>query len=209
MVYSSAAYTAVLGWRLFNERLDRAKLLAITLSLGGCVLVSGAYNLAEWRLNPLGIITGLVSGFAFAGYSLMGRQASHKGIHPLTTLTYTFGIAAFFLFFFNLVRIPGYSGLNDLFWLGNSLNGWGALVFLAIGPTIGGYGLYTISLGFLPASIANLIATLEPAFTSLQAYLFLGEMMTGMQIVGSVVILTAVLFLRWYENRQADQMLPV
>ena len=96
-----------------------------------------------------------------------------------------------------------------MFWLEKSLNGWGALAFLAIGPTIGGYGLYTVSLGYLPASVANLIATLEPAFTALQAYLFLGEMMTGMQIIGSVVILCAVLFLRWYENRQAVQMLPV
>jgi drug/metabolite transporter (DMT)-like permease len=209
LVYSSAAYTAVLGWRLFHERLDKAKLLAVSLSLGGCVLVSGAYNLAEWRLNPLGIITGLVSGFAFAGYSLMGRQASHQDIPPLTTLTYTFGFAAFFLLLFNLVRIPGYSGLNDLFWLEKSLNGWGALAFLAIGPTIGGYGLYTVSLGYLPASVANLIATLEPAFTAIQAYIFLGELMTGMQIIGSIVILCAVLFLRWYENRLAVQMVPV
>lgn len=209
MVYSSAAYTAVLGWRLFNERLDRAKLLAVSLSLGGCVLVSGAYNLSEWSLNPLGIITGLVSGLTFAGYSLMGRQASHQGIPPLTTLTYTFGLAAIFLLLFNLVKIPGYSGLADLFWLEKSLNGWGALVFLAIGPTIGGYGLYTVSLGYLPASVANLIATLEPAFTAFQAYLFLGEMMAGVQIFGSVLILCAVLFLRWYENRLAVQMLSV
>jgi drug/metabolite transporter (DMT)-like permease len=209
LVYSSAAYTAVLGWRLFNERLDKAKLLAVSLSLGGCVLVSGAYNLSEWSLNPLGIITGLISGLAFAGYSLMGRHSSHQGIPPLTTLTYTFGFAAFFLFLFNLVQIPGYSGLKDLFWLEKSLTGWGALVFLAIGPTIGGYGLYTVSLGYLPASVANLIATLEPAFTAFQAYLFLGELMTGMQIIGSVVILCAVLFLRWYENRLAVQMFPV
>ena len=208
LVYSSAAYTAVLGWRLFHERLDGGKLLAVTLSLVGCVLVSGAYDLAAWRLNPLGIATGLVSGLAFAVYSLMGRQASHLGISPLTSLTYTFGFAAVFLFLFNLVYIPGFTGLQDFLWLGSSMKGWGALIFLAIGPTIGGYGLYTVSLGYLPASVANLIATLEPAFTAVQAYLFLGEMMTGIQLAGSAVILCAVLFLRWYENRLAMQMQP-
>ncbi len=208
MAYSSAAFTAVLGWWLLKERLDAPKLAAVALSLGGCVLVSGAYDPSAWKLNPLGILTGIISGVAFAAYSLMGRQASRQGIQPLTSLTYTFGFAALFLLAFNLVRIPGFTGLSDLMWLGNSLKGWGVLVLLAVGPTIGGYGLYTVSLGYLPASIANLIATLEPAFTAVQAYLFLGEQMTVVQVGGSLIILVAVLFLRWYENRLAAQLHP-
>ena len=37
-----------------------------------------------------------------------------------------------------------------------------ALIVLAVIPTIGGFGLYTASLGHLPAGTANLLATLEP-----------------------------------------------
>lgn len=202
LAYSSAGFTALMGWYFLKESLDIGKIVCVALSILGCVLVSGAYSPAMWRLNPLGIITGLVSGLAFAVYSLMGRQASNRKIHSLTTLTYTFGIAAGFLLLFNLVRIPGYSGIQDLFWLGNSIAGWGFLFLLAIVPTIGGYGLYTVSLGYLPASVANLIATLEPAFTAIQAYLLLGERFTFSQISGSILILGAVILLRWLEERR-------
>ena len=41
LVYCSAGFTALLGWWLLKERLDWAKLLAVAISLGGCVLVSG------------------------------------------------------------------------------------------------------------------------------------------------------------------------
>ena len=40
LAYSSAGFTAVLGWRLFGERLGPVKILAVTLSLLGCVFVS-------------------------------------------------------------------------------------------------------------------------------------------------------------------------
>ncbi len=201
LAYSSAAYTALLAWRFLKESLDWGKILAVSLCMVGTVFVSGAHSPATWSLNPLGIITGLISGFAFAIYSLMGRQASIRQIHSLTTLTYTFGTAAIFLLAFNLVKIPGLSGISDLMWLGDSLPGWGFLILLAVGPTIGGFGLYTVSLGYLPASIANLIATLEPAFTAVQAYILLNEILTFPQIAGSILILAGVLFLRWYEDR--------
>ena len=209
LAYSSAAFTAVLAWRIFSESLDWVKILAVALSLIGCIFVSGANNLQAWHLNPVVIATGLVSGLAFAGYSLMGRHASNAGLPSPTVLVYTFGIAAVFLLLFNLVYIPGYSGIHDLFWLGDSVSGWLLLLLLAVGPTIGGYGLYTVSLGYLPASVANLVATMEPAFTALQSYILLSERMTPTQIAGSVIILSGVLFLRWQESRKVLQTVPV
>jgi drug/metabolite transporter (DMT)-like permease len=71
---------------------------------------------------------------------------------------------------------------------------------LAIGPSIGGYGLYNVSLKYLSASVANLIATLEPSMTAVLAYLFLGEILTPAQIVGSILILVGVVILRLRER---------
>ena len=202
LAYSSAAFTAFLGWWFLGERLDWSKLLAVSFSLAGCVLVSGAYDPSAWALNPVGIPVGLLSGLAFAIYSLMGRGASHRGIHPLTTLFYTFLFAAIFLLFFNFIpQAPGDASLTNLFWLGTHWSGWIVLLVLAVGPTIGGYGLYTASLVHLPASVANLIATLEPAMTAVLAYLFLAERYTAPQAAGSALILAGVLFLRWFESR--------
>jgi drug/metabolite transporter (DMT)-like permease len=79
------------------------------------------------------------------------------------------------------------------------------LFLLAIGPTLVGFGLYNVSLGYLPSSVANLILTLEPAFTAGIAYILLGERLNGIQIGGSLMILAGVVFLRIYEGWLANQ----
>jgi drug/metabolite transporter (DMT)-like permease len=205
LAYTSAGFTALLGWWLLKERLDWARMTAVVLSLGGCVLVSGALDPHAWSANTMGIITGLLSGLLYAIYTLMGRSASQRGLNPWTTLLYTFGFAAVFLLGFNLLLggiLPGtVVQPTDLFWLGDSLAGWGVLLLLAAGPTLAGYGFYNLSLVHLPSAIANLILTLEPAFTAAMAYALLGERLTAIQIAGSLMIMAGVVFLRVYEGR--------
>ena len=204
LVYCSAGFTALLGWWLLKERLDWAKLVAVVLSLAGCVLVSGALDAVAWSANLLGIFTGIVSGLGYAIYTLMGRSASQRGLNPWTTTFYAFVFATVFLLSFNLLSggvLPGTTATPaGLFWLGNALSGWGILFLLAAGPTMAGFGLYNVSLGYLPSSIANLILTLEPVFTTLIAYILLSERLNGVQIGGSLMILAGVVFLRVYEG---------
>jgi drug/metabolite transporter (DMT)-like permease len=205
LAYCSAGFTAVLGWWLLKERLDFAKALAILISLGGCVLVSGALDPAAWRANLIGISTGVLSGLLYAIYSLMGRSAAQRGLNPWTTAVYAFGFATIFLLGFNVVSggwLPGTAkGTAELFWLGDAWAGWAVLFLLAVGPTLTGFGLYNTSLIYLPASVANLIVTLEPAFTAGIAYLLLGERLNAVQLAGSLLILAGVAFLRIHEGR--------
>jgi drug/metabolite transporter (DMT)-like permease len=207
LVYCSTAFTALLGWRLLHERLDWARWLAVAACLGGCVLVAGAYNPDVWRSNLLAILAGILSGLFYAVYSLMGRAAAQRGLNPWSTLLYTFGFAAAFLLIYNLLpfKLPGAAAaLGELLWLGDAWAGWGLLLLLAAGPTLAGFGLYNISLGYLPSSLANLILTLEPAFTAALAYFLLGERLTAVQLAGGLLILGAVVLLRLREGRLAD-----
>jgi drug/metabolite transporter (DMT)-like permease len=209
LAYSSAAFTAILGWWFLKERLDWAKLLAVGLSIAGCVMVSRALDPAAWTANLAGILTGILSGLCYAVYSLMGRSASQRDMNPWNTLLYTFGFAAIILLLFNLPPgqlLPGTAAEpRDLLWLGNAYEGWGILFLLAAGPTLAGFGLYNVSLGYLPSSVANLILTLEPVFTGLIAYALLGERMDGVQIGGGLLILGGVVFLRIHEGRLARE----
>jgi drug/metabolite transporter (DMT)-like permease len=212
LVYCSAAFTAVLGWWLLKERLDWVKGLVILTTLAGCVLVANALDPAAWRTNLAGISTGVLAGLGYAIYSLMGRSASQRGLNPWTTLLYTFGFATLFLLAFNLLPggfVPGAASRPaDLLWLGDAWLGWGVLILLAAGPTVAGFGLYNVSLGYLPSSVANLVVTLEPVFTAALAYALLGERLTSIQVIGSLLILAAVSFLRIYEGRLQAEKSP-
>ena len=205
LVYSSAGFTALLGYFFLHESLGWKKAISVVLCLIGCVLVSGAIDLDAWQRNALGIISGLFSGFLYALYSLLGRHASQRDLNPWTTLFYTFLFAAIFLLTINLLPIDFIpataSRVIDFFHLGTQWRGWILLVILAAGPTLIGFGLYNISLGMLPSSTANLILTLEPVMTAITAYFLLGERLTSIELIGSGLILGALILLR-YRRKQ-------
>jgi drug/metabolite transporter (DMT)-like permease len=202
LAYSSAAYTAILGWRLFGESLSPTKLIAVSMGLIGCVFVSGAYKASAWQVNTLGIITGIFSGIFFAGYSLMGKASANRGISSWSALLYTFSIATILLLLYNLTvgLWPAFRPTANLFWLGSAIFGWAMLFTLAIIPSIGGYGFYNLCLTYLPVSIANLIALLEPGMTAVLAYFILGEVLTMPQLFGSVLVVAGVVILRLRET---------
>lgn len=209
LVYSSAAFTALLGWWLLKERLDGVKLLVVAMSMTGCALVAEAFRPGVWSASWIGISTGVISGLMYALYSVMGRSASQRGLNPWTTLFYTFGFAAVFLFLFNLLfgrDLPGGAQqLADFFWLQREWTGWGMLFALAAVPTVAGYGLLNVSLVHLPSSIVNLILTSEPVVTAIIAYFLLGERLNAVQIIGSALIVVGVVILRVHEEQVSQK----
>lgn len=204
MVYCSAAFTALLAWLFLKESLGWGKLLAVVLSLGGCLLISGALHAEAWNANFLGILTGILAGLMYAVYSLMGRRASQRGMNPWTTLLYIFFFDTIFLLAFNLipgVSIPGAAGsAQNLIWPGMNWVAWLLLFILAAFPTLLGFGTYMLSLSYLPSSVVNLIATLEPFFTTILAYLLFREQLTLIQLAGGVLIVGGVIVIRISEG---------
>ena len=200
LAYLSVAFTALLGWLILKEELNLVKVLAVLLSLLGCGMVMDVLNAHAWAVNAPGILFGLLSGLMYAAFSLMGRAAALRGLHPWGSLAAAFAFAALFMLTLNLAFgawLPGGARQPaDLFWLGSSALGWGALFLLAAGPTLLGYGLYNVSLKHLPSSVANLIMTIEPVSTALLAFLIFGERLGNWQILGSLLILAGVLLLR-------------
>ncbi len=208
LAFSSPAMTAVLAYFLLKETINGIKLASIALSLCGIALVSGAVDPAAWKVNSAGIAFGLLTGFFFACYTLLGKTASNKSINPWTTMLYVFSSAVFFLFLFNLLvnAIAGGSLFGSFMWLGTSVSGWAILFFLGVGPTIGGFGLFLMSLNYLPATVANLIGALEPVFTASWAYLLFHEQLTVIQVVGSLLVFASVILLRLGEGRNAGSV---
>ncbi len=190
LAYSSPAFTMILARVFLREALTWPKVIAVILSLAGCVLVVKAQAPATWRVNTGGIVVGLASGLAFAFYNLMGRWSAGRFSSAWTVTGYGFLFcAAAMAALMALTQTPA-----AMFSLGARWDGWLILIALALGPSLLGFGLYTLSLRDLEASTASLIATLEPVITALVAIPLLGEWMDGGQWLGAgLIVLAAVL----------------
>jgi drug/metabolite transporter (DMT)-like permease len=197
LAYSSPAFTVLLARLVLGEPLTARKLVAAFVCLLGCAFVARAESLATWQVNPRGILVGLGTGVAFACYSLAGRWSAGRFASSWTVTAYGFLFAAGGL---AIVQRPA-----TLFSLGTEWSGWALLVFLAVGPSLAGYALYTHSLRDLPASTAGLIAALEPALAALMAVVFLGEQLVLTQWLGVALILGAVVLVQL----ELDPAVPV
>ena len=192
LAYSSPAFTVLLARPLLKEPFTARKIAAVVLSLAGCVLVAKAYAAETWQVNLSGVVVGLGTGAAFAFYSLAGRWSSKRFPSAWTVTAYGFLFAAGGL----LLTQNG----ETLFTLGRQWSGWAILAVLAIGPSLAGFGLYTLSLRYLQASVASLIATLEPALTAVMAIFLLGESLIALQWLGAGLILLAVILAQGTES---------
>jgi drug/metabolite transporter (DMT)-like permease len=172
------------------------KLVAVGLSLAGCVFVAQAHTAEAWGVNLAGILVGLATGLAFAFYSLAGRWSAKRFASAWTVTAYGFAFATLGLGVLASAQMLMSDGARAIapgfFSLGARWDGWLILFVLAAGPSIGGFGLYTLSLRYLPASIASLVASLEPALTALIAMPALGQYLSGLQWFGAGLILLAV-----------------
>lgn len=204
LVYTSGAFTALLGWWLLRERLGRWGLAAVALCLSGCALVSGALSGGPFRGDAAGVALGLLSGAFYALYAVLGRAGARRGLDPWTMVLHAFAANAFSQLLFlaaGPLLSPAAPGLRDLLRLGASAEGWAVLLGLAAGPTLLGFGLFNVALRHLPSAEANLVLTLEPPMTAVIAYALLGERMTATEIAGGALILGGVVLLHLGEGR--------
>jgi drug/metabolite transporter (DMT)-like permease len=205
LAYTSGAFTALFGAWFLRERVGRSGWAAVALCLTGTAVLSGALSSGpvSRHIDLLGLGAGLLSGAGYAAYSVLGRVSARRGIDPWAAVLYTFAVGAVVqlaLLGVSPWASPGAAGWGDLLWLGGSAAGWAALIGLAAGPTVLGFGLYNVSLGRLPASAANLVLTLEPAFTAAIAWPLLGERLGPAELVGGLVIMSGVAVLRLGEG---------
>ncbi|MFN8498024.1 MAG: DMT family transporter [Anaerolineae bacterium] len=194
LVYTAPAFVALGSRWLFGERLGRNIIVALVMSLTGIALVAGLYDPVSLAADPVGALVGIGSAACWAAYSLFGKAAARRGIKAPTLMVYTFGVAGLLLL--AAQRGNGFPSIGAGTWLG--------ILGLSAIPTLGGYGLYTASLAYLPAATASLIAATEPALTAFLAWLFLGETLTPVQIVGSALIIGSVLALTWNGGSSAQ-----
>jgi drug/metabolite transporter, DME family len=190
LIYLYPTFVTIGGWLLFREPVSGAHIAALALALLGCGLVVRVYDPEVLRVSWLGALIGVLTALAHSVYVLFSQRsvASHS---PWTSLTYTMVFGSLTLLALLLIGAP-----QQLMAVGTTPAPWLIIAALAVGPTLGGYALFTAALRHIPGRIAGLIAVLEAPVATLLAVLLLGERMAWPQVLGMALVLAAIVLPR-------------
>jgi drug/metabolite transporter, DME family len=180
-----------------HQRLTRTMVTALTGATIGCYLMVGGYNLDLLTMNRVGIISGLISAVVFAGYAIYGERLMCR-YSSWTVLFYSLMFAALV---WNLVQPP-------LVFLRRSYSPveWLCVAYIAILGTVVPFGLYMEGINLIRSTRASITATLEPITAGLISYLFLGEVLEPLQLLGGVLVIAAIVLLQ--AHREYDDQTP-
>ena len=190
---TAPVFIALYVWLVRHEKVRSRLWAALLLSLSGLVLVAEVWQ-GGGSLKPLGVGAALVAALCLATYYLLGERGTVTR-DPVTLTTWSFVAAAVFWsvvapwwqFDFGLLteRVPVSIGSVEQP-LG-VLVAW-IVVFGAIVP----FWLSIAGLRHLAPTAAGLVATIEPVFASIVAWLWLEQVLSGWQIAGGLVVLTGI-----------------
>jgi drug/metabolite transporter, DME family len=208
LIYSFPTFVTIGARLFFHEPIRRPQIAALALALIGCVLLVRAYDPAVLSVSWVGALVGLSTGMAHAGYVLFSQRAvqSHS---PWTSLTYTMLFGALALLLMLLISALGGSPggrPSEAFVAGMTPAAWLVLLLLALGPTLGGYALFTSALRYIPGRVASLIAMIEAPASALMAALLLKERMEWPQLLGLALILAAAGLPQWIGDRLGPRL---
>jgi drug/metabolite transporter (DMT)-like permease len=192
--YLAPIFVAIFAMFFWKERPTFVKITALFLAFGGCFLVVGGYNLELLQMNLLGILGGLTSAVTFAGYSLLGERAMHR-YRPWTVLFYALAFSSLTWH----VVYPPFTYLRA----GYSLAQWGWIFYIAIVGTILPFGLFFAGINYIRSTRASITATLEPIFAGFLAFIFLGERLLLLQMIGGCMVILAIVLLQLQQEHDA------
>lgn len=192
--YLAPAVIALIAWAFMGERMTKLKLLALGLAFGGCYLSVGGYNLELLSLNKVGVLWGLVAAATFVLYSLTAEYGL-RTYGPWTVLAYGLGFAG-------LTWSVGW-GATGIFILGSNWSAWLAFAWFVILSTVISFGLFFYAVDQIRATRASIAALAEPIAGGLLAFLFLGEKLTPLQMLGGAGVVVAVGLIAWERGGEA------
>lgn len=186
LLYTSPAFVMLLSALCYHERITARRIIALLLTLGGCVLVAGLLG-SGVRLTPRVLATGLGSGLFYALYTIFGRAALCR-CGTLTATVWTFLFAA-----------AGALPLAKPVQTAETLLSAPALLLWALGITVCctvlPYFFYTWGLRRMDSGKAAILVAVEPLVGALLGMTVLHESHGIAKLCGIAMILAAVILL--------------
>lgn len=181
---------------LFGEELGARRVLVLALGTAGVAFTVGVPS----TTNGIGIALGIVAGLCVAGLVLSARALTTAGgIAPLVLCGLMFTSPV-------LVLLPVTAARGIDLDLGGEAWLWaaGAVVVSVVIPI----ALFYTGVQMIGAGAASIIGVGEPLAGVLLAYAVLGESLTGLQLLGGLLIVGAVVLLSLQAKRAPTSVAP-
>ncbi|MDO7907729.1 DMT family transporter [Paenibacillus sp. JX-17] len=184
----------------FRTKTNRMMIIGMGMAiLGSLAIASGDFKLSGQALT--GDVLSILGTVAVSVHMLIGKHLREQ----LSAFVYNFWvfmIAATSLALYNIVQ--GYP------FTGYAPREWGIFLLLAIVPTLFGHYLFNWLLKYINAAAVSMAVLGEPVFSSLLAWMLLGEKLTPLQFGAGAFILAGVwLFIRYGRGDNKVVELPV
>ncbi len=174
------------SWLIFRTRITPVFLTGLTLALLGVVVLKGG-PAAIGGGQLAGDATAVVAAIFYACYMLsLGHvRARFSTLRIMVWTTLSAAVCMLPLaFFFEGGMVPA------------TLFGWAMVLGLAFISHVGGQGLVTYALAYLPTAFSSLTLLLQPVVAAILAWLLLSEPVGMMQAVGGAIVLLGILVAR-------------
>lgn len=181
LLYTSPVFVMLFSLLLFKEKITSKKIIALVLTIAGCVFVSGIASGQSIGLK--GFLLGICSGIGYALYSIFSRYALQRNYNSMTISFYTF-------LFCGLGCLPFADSGSMIV----KLSPQSILLFLGLGfiCCVLPYLCYTKGLQYVENSKASIIVAVEPVIASFIGILVYHEEITVLKIIGVLLVLSAV-----------------
>ena len=190
LVDTSPLWVALISRLLRTDPLSRRTVFGIFIAFAGGILISlngGVSTLGPAAVPLWGSVLALIGAVTVALYLIIGRQL-RATLSVLSYIWLVYGSAAIVLLGMVVLSGQSLTGYTPetYFWI----------LLMALIPQLLGHTSFNYALGMLPAAYVSLVSLGEPVGSALLAFLLLGELPTGWQVVGAVLILFAVVLAR-------------
>jgi drug/metabolite transporter (DMT)-like permease len=205
---TAPVFIALYVWLVRREKVRSRLWLALLLSLSGLILVAQVWQ-GGGSLNVRGVGAALIAALCLAAYYLLGERGTvHRD--PVALTCWSFVAAGLFW----AVAAPWWDFDTDLgtrvpVSLGTlTVPLWVLVVWIVVLGAILPFWLSIAALRHLSPTAAGLVATAEPVFASIVAWLWLEQVLSGWQVAGGVVVLTGIVLAQTARATPVPTALP-
>lgn len=191
--YTAIVIVPLVSLLLFKEKVRPRLWFGIAAVLVGLAVVS---NVWDSNLDPIGVAWAFMAAGCLSIYFLIGEH-TQKRRDAMSTLFYSFLVAAAFWGIMNLINPPSVVDINLLFSLEGKLIDvmmpiWAGLLWIGIMGSFIPMLLDYIALGNLSATAVGIIATAETVFATVFAWAWLNESMTSLEVIGGLIVVAGI-----------------